>query len=88
MDLMTITPQHRDYRPYTKTGVYRTKLTAAQLTLLEQAGHGGIIRPVDGISWTSLRSMADKGAVEVIERVVRPGPRGPISGRILAVRVR
>lgn len=78
---------HREFRPYTKSGVFRTKLSAAQLALLERAGEGGIITSADA-SWTSLRSMADKGAVEVIERIVRQGPRGPINGKILAVRVK
>jgi hypothetical protein len=82
---MTKTEQHREFRPYTKSGVFRTKLSEAQIRLLEQAGHGGVIR---GINWLSMRSMADKGAVEVIEREVRQGPRGPINGKILAVRVK
>lgn len=76
---------HREFRPYTKSGVFKTQLSAAQVKLLEQAGQGGVIR---GVNWLSLRSMADKGAVEVIEREVRQGPRGPINGKILAVRVK
>ena len=81
------TEQHREFRPYTRSGVWRSKLSAAQITLLERVGHGGIITGADA-AWTSLRSMADKGAVEVIERIVRQGPRGPINGKILKVRVK
>ena len=80
---------HRDFRPYTKSGVFKAKLSAAQVRLLEQAGHGGVIRAAGGISWTSLRSMADKGAVEVIEREIKRLSNGTtINGRILAVRVK
>jgi hypothetical protein len=81
------TEQHREFRPYTRSSVWKQKLSAAQVRLLETAGHGGIITAKDA-SWLSLRSMADKGAVEIIERVVRQGPHGPINGKILAVRVK
>jgi hypothetical protein len=77
--------QHRDYRPYTKSGVFKTKLSPAQIAQLEKAGHGGIIR---GINWTSMRSMADKGAVEIVEREIHHTSRGPVNGRIIAVRVK
>lgn len=80
---------HRPFRAYTKSGVFRSKLSAAQVALLEKAGHGGIIRAEGGITWLSLRSMADKGAVEVIDREVRHLSNGKtIQGRILAVRVK
>ncbi len=83
------TETHREFRTYTKSGVFRTKLSAAQVALLEQAGHGGIIRAAGGVSWTSLRSMADKGAVEIVEREVKHLPNNrTINGRILAVRVK
>jgi hypothetical protein len=82
---MQPTTQHRDFRPYTKSGVFKSKLSPAQIKLLERAGHGGVI---SGVNWLSMRSMADKGAVEVVEREVRQGPRGPINGKILAVRVK
>lgn len=78
-------PLHRDFRPYTRSGVFKTKLSPAQIRLLEKAGHGGIIR---GINWTSMRSMADKGAVEIVEREIRHTSRGPVNGRIIAVRVK
>lgn len=81
--------QHRPFRAYTKSGVFRTKLSAAQVRLLEQAGHGGIIRAGGGIAWTSLRSMADKGAVEVVSQEVRHLSNGKtVKGRIHAVRVK
>lgn len=83
------TEQHRGFRAYTKSGVFRSKLSAPQVKLLEAAGHGGIIRAEGGITWTSLRSMADKGAVEVIEQDVRHLSNGKtIQGRIRAVRVK
>lgn len=88
MDMMTRTEAHREFRPYTKSSVFRQQLSAAQVLLLEQAGHGGVIRAGGKVTWLSLRSMADKGAVEIIERVIRQGPHGPINGKILAVRVR
>jgi len=87
-DLLSMTqPLYRDFRPYTRSGVFKTKLSAAQIRLLERAGHGGVITNADA-AWTSLRSMADKGAVEVIEREIRHTARGPINGRILKVRVK
>ena len=80
---------HRAFRAYTKSGVFRSKLSAAQVKLLEAAGHGGIIRAEGGVTWLSLRSMADKGAVEVIDREVRNLSNGKtIQGRIRAVRVK
>jgi hypothetical protein len=80
---------HRAHRAYTKSGVFRSKLSPAQVALLERAGHGGIIRAEGGVSWTSLRSMADKGAVEIIERETRHLSNGKTTqGRILAVRVK
>lgn len=85
---MTRTEQHREFRPYTKTSVWRTKLSPAQVALLQAAGDGGTIRAGSGVSWLTLRSMADKGAVEIMERVIRYSPRGPIAGKILAVRVK
>lgn len=88
MDLMTRETPHRTLRPYTKTGVFRQPLTGPQATLIEQAGPGGIIRPVAGVSWLTLRALADKGAVDIIEQVIRHGPRGPIPGKITAVRVK
>lgn len=80
---------HRSFRAYTKSGVFRTKLSAAQIRLLEGAGHGGIITAGNGVAWTSLRSMADKGAVEIISQDVRHLSNGKtIQGRIHAVRVK
>src|SRR5690349_17330194 len=84
---MQATETHREFRAYTASRVWLTKLSPAQVRLLEQAGHGGIIRATGGVSWTSLRSMADKGAVEIVEREVTHLPNGrTINGRILAVR--
>jgi len=85
-DLLSLTQQtHREFRPYTKSGVFKAKLSPAQIRLLEEAGHGGIIR---GINWTSMRSMADKGAVEIVEREIHHTSRGPVNGRIIAVMVK
>jgi hypothetical protein len=85
-DLLSLAqPLTREFRPYTRSGVFKAKLSPAQIRLLEKAGHGGIIR---GINWTSMRSMADKGAVEIVEREVHHTSRGPVNGRIIAVRVK
>lgn len=76
------------YRKYTKSGVFRTKLSPAQVKLLERAGHGGIITTRDA-AWTSLRSMADKGAVEILSQDIKHLSNGMmIKGRITAVRVK
>lgn len=87
--VLEATDAHRTFRAYTKSGVFRSKLSAAQVALLEKSGHGGIIRAGGGVAWTSLRSMADKGAVEVIEQDVKHLSNGKtILGRIRAVRVK
>jgi hypothetical protein len=81
--------QHREHRAYTKSGVFRAKLSAAQVLLLEAAGHGGVITAGGGIAWTSLRSMVDKGAADIISQDVRHLSNGKtIKGRIHAVRVK
>jgi hypothetical protein len=83
------TEQHREHRAYTKSGVFRTKLSAPQIKLLEHAGHGGIIRAEGGVTWLSLRSMVDKGAADIISQDVRHLSNGKtIKGRINAVRVK
>jgi hypothetical protein len=105
-DLLSLAqPLTREFRPYTRSGVFKAKLSPAQIRLLEKAGHGGFIvldatgsylklatgetRPAPSpVAWTSLRSMADKGAVEIVEREIHHTSRGPVNGRIIAVRVK
>lgn len=89
MDTSIDRAEHRAFRAYTASRVWLTKLSAPQVALLEQAGHGGIIRTSNGVAWTSLRSMADKGAVEILEQEIRHLSNGKtIKGKILAVRVK
>ena len=88
MDTTIDRAQSREHRAYTKSGVFKTQLSAPQIKALEKAGHGGIIRPGGNLTWLSLRSMADKGAVEIVEQEIKMLRGKQIKGRILAVRVK
>lgn len=88
MDSTIDRAKSRGHRDYTASRVFLAGLSPAQVRLIEAAGPGGIIRAGAAASWTSLRSMADKGAVEIVEQEIRYLRGREIKGKILAVRVK